>query len=66
MTSPCADQSSMSHRRHTIAAAGRAPARRNGKLMKYIREHNKQPKTVKWKYFDLSRRITLEAAVTSH
>jgi len=36
------------------------------KLMKYIREYNKQPKTVKWKYFDPSRRITPETAVTAH
>jgi len=27
------------------------------KLMRYIRQYNKQPKTVKWKYFDPSRRI---------
>ena len=27
------------------------------KLMKYIREYNKQPKTVQWKYFDPTRRI---------
>jgi len=27
------------------------------KLMHYIREYNKQPKTVKWKYFDPARRI---------
>jgi transposase len=36
------------------------------KLMKYIREYNKEPKTVKWKYFDPSRRITPESAVTAH
>jgi transposase len=28
------------------------------KLMRYIRQYNKQPKPVKWKYFDTSRRIT--------
>ena len=28
------------------------------KLMRYIRQYNKQPKPVKWKYFDPSRRIT--------
>ena len=27
------------------------------KLMRYIRQYNKQPKTVKWKYFDPTRRI---------
>jgi hypothetical protein len=27
------------------------------KLMRYIRQYNKQPKPVKWKYFDPSRRI---------
>jgi len=36
------------------------------KLMKYIREYNKEPKTVKWKYFDPSRRITPESTVTAH
>jgi transposase len=36
------------------------------KLMKYIRLYNQQPKTVKWKYFDPSRRITSESAVTGH
>ena len=33
------------------------------KLMRYIRHYNQQPKTVKWKYFDPSRRITTEQAV---
>lgn len=36
------------------------------KLMRYIRHYNHQPKTVKWKYFDPSRRITTEAFVTVH
>jgi transposase len=36
------------------------------KLMKYIREYNKEPKTVKWKYFDPTRRITPESIVTAH
>ena len=31
------------------------------KLMRYIREYNKAPKTVKWKYFDPCRRITTES-----
>ncbi|HUN27195.1 MAG TPA: transposase, partial [Steroidobacteraceae bacterium] len=34
------------------------------KLMRYIREYNKAPKTVKWKYFDPTRRITPTSAVT--
>jgi transposase len=34
------------------------------KLMRYIRHYNKAPKTVKWKYFDPSRRITSTSAVT--
>jgi transposase len=36
------------------------------KLMRYIREYNKAPKTVKWKYFDPTRRITPTSAVTGH
>jgi hypothetical protein len=28
------------------------------KLLRYIRQYNQQPKPVKWKYFDPSRRIT--------
>jgi transposase len=36
------------------------------KLMRYIREYNKEPKTVKWKYFDPSRRITPKSDVTVH
>jgi hypothetical protein len=36
------------------------------KLMRYIREHNKEPKTVKWKYFDPTRRITPQSTVTVH
>jgi len=36
------------------------------KLMRYIRQYNKAPKTVKWKYFDPSRRITTKSAVTVH
>jgi transposase len=36
------------------------------KLMRYIRQYNKQPKPVKWKYFDGSRRITPESIVTVH
>jgi transposase len=36
------------------------------KLMRYIRQYNKQPKPVKWKYFDSTRRITPESIVTVH
>jgi transposase len=36
------------------------------KLMRYIRQYNKKPKPVKWKYFDTSRRITPESIVTVH
>src|SRR5437667_2743944 len=36
------------------------------KLMRYIRNYNKQPKPVKWKYFDPTRRITPESIVTVH
>lgn len=36
------------------------------KLMRYIRLYNKAPKTVKWKYFDPSRRITTQSVVTGH
>jgi transposase len=36
------------------------------KLMKYIRQYNKRPKPVKWKYFDPTRRITPESIVTVH
>ena len=36
------------------------------KLMRYIRQYNKQPKPVKWKYFDPSRRITSTSTVTVH
>lgn len=36
------------------------------KLMRYIRQYNQTPKSVKWKYFDPSRRITSKAIVTAH
>src|SRR6266545_2620633 len=36
------------------------------KLMRYIRQYNKLPKPVKWKYFDPTRRITPESIVTVH
>lgn len=36
------------------------------KLMRYIRQYNKDAKPVKWKYFDTSRRITPGSIVTVH
>ncbi len=36
------------------------------KLMRYIRHYNQAPKTVKWKYFDPTRRITSQSVVTVH
>lgn len=36
------------------------------KLMRYIRHYNEQPKAVKWKYFDPTRRITPDSIVTGH
>src|SRR5436305_11881167 len=36
------------------------------KLMRYIRQYIKQPKPLKWKYFDPSRRISSESVVTVH
>ena len=36
------------------------------KLMRYIDQYNKEPKTVKWKYFDPTRRITPTSVVTVH
>lgn len=36
------------------------------KLMRYIRHYNKAPRTVKWKYFDPTRRITPKSVVTAH
>ena len=36
------------------------------KLMRCIRQYNKQAKPVKWKYFDASRRITPDSIVTVH
>jgi transposase len=36
------------------------------KLMKYIRYYNQVPKTVKWRYFDPTRRITPSSVVTVH
>lgn len=36
------------------------------KLIRYIRHYNKQPKPVKWKYVDLTRRIRRESTVTVH
>jgi transposase len=36
------------------------------KLMRYIRQYNKAPRTVKWKYADPSRHISTESVVTGH
>jgi len=36
------------------------------KLMRYIRQYNKLPKTVKWRYFDPARRIAPNSVVTVH
>lgn len=36
------------------------------KLMRYIRLYNNAPKTVKWKYFDPTRRIKRESTVTAY
>lgn len=36
------------------------------KLMRYVRQYNKAPKTVKWRYFDPTRRITPASIVTVH
>ena len=36
------------------------------KLMRYIHHYNEQPKPVKWKYFDTTRRITPDSIVTAH
>ena len=36
------------------------------KLMRYIHQYNKAPKTIKWRYRDPTRRITPNSAVTVH
>src|SRR6202790_1331523 len=36
------------------------------KLMRYIRQYNKAPRTVKWKYADPSRHISTKSVVTGH
>ena len=36
------------------------------KLMRYIRQYNKSPRTVKWKYADPSRHISAKSVVTGH
>jgi transposase len=36
------------------------------KPMRYIRKYDEQPKPVKWKYFDPTRRITPDPIVTAH
>jgi hypothetical protein len=32
--------------------------------MRYIRQYNKAPKTIKWRYCDPTRRITIDLSVT--
>ncbi len=36
------------------------------KLMRYIRQYNQKPKTVKWKYFNPTTPITCHSTVTAH
>ncbi|ABM58076.1 hypothetical protein Veis_2329 [Verminephrobacter eiseniae EF01-2] len=36
------------------------------KPMRYIRKYNEQAKSVKWKYFDTTRRITPDSIITVH
>jgi hypothetical protein len=36
------------------------------KLMRYIRQYNKAPKTIKWRHRDPLRRIPLDSVVTVH
>jgi transposase len=36
------------------------------KLMRHIRQYNKAPKTIKWRYSDPTRRIALNSLVTVH
>src|SRR5207253_4517445 len=36
------------------------------KLMRYIRQYNKAPRTVKWRYSNPGHRITPDSAVTVH
>lgn len=36
------------------------------KLMRYIRQYNRAPRTVKWKYADPSRHISTESIVIGH
>src|SRR5437667_4965130 len=38
----------------------------NKKLLRYIRQYNKSPRTVKWKYADPSRHISTQSVGTSH
>ncbi|ABM60331.1 helix-turn-helix domain-containing protein [Verminephrobacter eiseniae] len=37
-----------------------------GKPMRYIRKYNEPPKSVQWKYFDPTRRITPYSIITVH
>src|SRR5712692_6312674 len=38
----------------------------NKKLLRYIRQYNKSPRTVKWKYADPSRHISTQSVGTGH
>jgi len=38
----------------------------NKKLLRYIRQYNKSPRTVKWKYADPSRHISTQSVGTVH
>ena len=61
-------KTSPNFRDHSVIARGVFTSVRDlkRKLMRYIRHDNKQPKPVKWKYFDPTRRITPESIVTAH
>ena len=34
--------------------------------MRYIRQYNKAPKSIKWRYRDPTRHITIDSGVTVH
>jgi len=36
------------------------------RLMRYIRQYNQAPKPAKWKYFDVTKRITPSSVGTVH
>jgi hypothetical protein len=43
-----------------------SPGRAERHGFEYFRHYNKVPKTIKWRYFDPTRRITPSSAVTAH